>query len=336
MSAAKRALKVAGITAGVAVGVAGAGYVAQRAVARGLRHRPDPDAGRLGALPFDEAQRIPSHDGGSVYTVSRGSGPTIVLSHGVTLTSRIWVKQFRTLPEHGVRVVAFDHRGHGESVSGDSGHSVENLAWDVKTVLEGLDLSDVVLVGHSMGGVAAQAFAVRHPDVAHRRVRGLVLQSTLAKTSISSSRRLRCTVERLSDKFDLGRLMSQPEVGTMLARIGFGREPLASHVELTRQLLASCETETGREATRALLGLDLTAELPKIELPTLVIGGTRDLLTPIGEARRIAALVPGARLVEFEHAGHMLMLERTDTLDRLILDFAHEVWARPEPARTTG
>jgi pimeloyl-ACP methyl ester carboxylesterase len=163
-----------------------------------------------------------------------------------------------------------------------------------------------------------------------------VLQSTLAKTSISASRRLRCTAERLFDAVDVGKVMEQPELGTMLARIGFGQDPQASHVELTRQLLASCETDTGREAVQALLGCDLTGDLPSIDLPTLVIGGTRDLVTPIAESRRIARLVPGARLEELEGAGHMLMLERTDVVDRLILDFAAEVWAPRSPVRRTG
>jgi pimeloyl-ACP methyl ester carboxylesterase len=325
MSAAKRALKIAGITAGVAAGVAGTAYGAQKALARSLRHRPDPDAGRLGPLKFDESRRLPGHDGASIYTVARGSGPTIVLAHGVTLTSRVWVKQFETLPAAGARVVAFDSRGHGESSIGESGHSVENLGHDLRTVLEGLDLRDVVVVGHSMGGMAVQELAVNHPEVIAARVRGIVLLSTMAKTQLSASRRLRRLVEQLSERFTLGSIMSRPELGTMFARIGFGREPLASHLELTREMLATCDAETSREAVNALFGLDLTKELPHARVPTLVIGGTRDVITPPHESRRIASLVPGARLVMFEDAGHMLMLERTAEVDALILDFAHEV-----------
>jgi pimeloyl-ACP methyl ester carboxylesterase len=325
VSAVSRTLKIAGVTAGVAAGVAGTAYGAQRAMARSLRHRPDPDAGRLGPLVFDEARRLPAHDGGSIYTVSRGSGPTIVLAHGVTLTSRVWVKQFASLPAAGARVVAFDSRGHGESSVGESGHSVENLGNDLRTVLEELDLHDTVVVGHSMGGMAVQELAIRHPDVVRSRVRGIVLLSTMAKTQLSASRRLRRFVENLSERFTLGSIMERPELGTMFARIGFGREPLASHVELTRELLATCDADTSREAVNALFGLNLTGALPGIDVPTLVIGGTKDVITPPGEVRRIASLVPNARLVMFEDAGHMLMLERTEELDALILDFAHDV-----------
>ena len=329
MSRKGTALKAAGVTVGVAAGVVGGLYAAQRAVLRGLRHRPDPDAGRLGPLPVESARHLPSHDGGSIYTLSAGEGPPIVLSHGVTIDSRVWVKQMRSLPDAGVRVVAFDHRGHGQSVCGDTGHSVENLAWDVRNVLEGLDLYDTVLVGHSMGGVAVQAFAIKYPEIARERVRGLVLVSTLAKTQLSASRKLRCAVQRASDKFELASVMARPDLGTMFARLGFGREPLASHVELARQMLAECTADTSRDAVGTLLGLDLTPDLPRIDLPTLVICGTNDLLTPPHESRRIAGLIPGARLVMVERAGHMIMLERAEELDALILDFAKEVGALP-------
>lgn len=332
MSAIRRTLKTVGVAAGVAAGIAGSAYVAQRAALAAIRRRPDPDAGTLGELEFDDVRRLPSHDGGTVYTVRRGGGPPMVLSHGVTITSRVWVKQFRSLPDQGVQAIAFDHRGHGGSAVGESGYSVDNLAADMRTVIEGLDLRDVVLVGHSMGGVAVQAFALRHPDVLHDRVRGLVLVSTLAKTSVSTSRQLRCLAERVTGSFDLRTVMNRPNLGSMFARIGFGREPVASQVELNRQMLAGCDSATARAATTALLGLDLTGELPQLDIPTLVLGGTADVITPPSEARRLAELIPGARLHLFEGAGHMLMLERSDEFDALLLDFARDLGVLPATA----
>ncbi|MEX2256942.1 MAG: alpha/beta fold hydrolase [Acidimicrobiia bacterium] len=328
MSARSRALKTVGVAAGVAAGVAGAAYGAQRALTRNLRNRPDPDAGRLGSIRFDEERRFPGHDGGSVYAVSRGSGPTFVLSHGVTIDSRVWIKQFDELPEHGVRIVAFDHRGHGQSSVGDTGHSLDNFSSDVRTVLEGMDLRDVILVGHSMGGVAAQAFVLAHPEIARERVRGLVLLSTFARTPFTalSSRGLG---PRIAGWLDLAGVMRQPQLGLMVARLGFGREPFASHVELARRMLAECDPTTAREAVAALLDVDFLDGLSRIDCPTLVLSGTADVLTPPAEARRIAERIPGARLELLERAGHMLMLERTDELHALLLDFAHEVGVLP-------
>jgi pimeloyl-ACP methyl ester carboxylesterase len=209
-----------------------------------------------------------------------------------------------------------------------------------------LNLRDVTIVGHSMGGVAAQALALHHPKFAAKRVRGLVLMSTLAKTHISRSRRLRCALERAAEgRLDAAALFTQPNFGFFLARIGFGRDPQPSHVELTRRMIASCEREQSAPAIRALLGLDLTADLPEIALPTLVLSGSADLIAPPSESRRIAELVPGARLEVFKGAGHMLMFERTDEVNDLISEFASDPgvhpagrrwWPRRRPRRVPG
>ena len=175
---APKALKRTGLVAGATAGAIGLAYATERALVARLRHRDDPDAGDVLVPEFDEARILDSHDGGTIYTISRGSSrgaPVVVFCHGVTLSSRVWAKQFESFPDAGFRAVAFDSRGHGESSAGDTGHSLDNLADDLRTVLEALDLRDVILVGHSMGGMAVQAFAIRHPDVVDERVRGLVL-----------------------------------------------------------------------------------------------------------------------------------------------------------------
>ena len=323
-----RALLGAGVVAGAAAGLAGAAYAIERAVVAGVRRRPDPDAGRPLVPPFDEAVRYPSHDGGSVYTISRGKGAPILFSHGVTLSTRVWVKQFEKLPEQRFRCIGFDHRGHGDSECGDSGHSIANLAEDVRTVLERMDLHDAVLVGHSMGGIALQAFAFHYPEMAAERVRGMVLMSTLAKTYLSGSSWLRKMFERLTGGGpSAGDLMTQQNLGFFLARVGFGRDPQASHVELVREMIAVCPKAASQEAVTALVGLDMTDELPEIRVPTLVLSGSADVIAPPAQGRRIAELIPDARLEVFKGAGHMLMLERTDEVNALITEFARDLGA---------
>jgi pimeloyl-ACP methyl ester carboxylesterase len=323
-----RAVRGVGFAAGTVAGLAAAAYAIERAIVAGVRRRPDPDAGKALVPPFDEAMRYPSHDEGSIFTISRGKGPVLLFSHGVTLSNRVWVKQFEHLPEQGFRCVAFDHRGHGDSECGTTGHSILNLAEDVRTALERMNLRDVVLVGHSMGGIAMLSFAARYPELAAERVRGLVLMSTLAKTYLSGSNWLRRLFERLTGGGpSAGELMSQRNLGFFLARIGFGRDPQASHVELVREMIAACEKEDSQAAIGALVGLDMTADLPGIALPTLVLSGSNDVIAPPAESRRIAELIPGARLEVFDGAGHMLMLERTDDVHALITEFARDLGA---------
>jgi pimeloyl-ACP methyl ester carboxylesterase len=323
-------LRGAGIAAGVAGAMAGAAYGAQRLVAARVRSRPDDDAARALEAPIYLDHRLDTFDRGSIYVVEAGEGPPIVLSHGVTLSVRTWFHQLEELPKEGFRVVAYDHRGHGQSVLGEAGHSVENLAEDVNTVVTGLDLRGVVLVGHSMGGVAVQAFVARYPKVVQERVAGIVLLSTLAYTPFGSrSTRTKARLERMTKHApDSTWLWNAPNLGLVVARLGFGKDPHPSHVELVRRMMAECPPETRLDAPRALVGLDLTPDLPEFRVPTLVVGGTADLLTLPAESRRMARLIPGARLELFEDAGHMLMLERTTELDELIVKFAREVGER--------
>ena len=336
MSAASRA----GLAAGAAAGVAGLAFGVPRVVAKRLRKRPDNGAVKVLSAPIFETAKLPSHDGGTIHVVSAGSGPPIVLSHGVTLSVRTWVRQLETLPAQGFRVVAFDHRGHGESTVGDSGFSVDNLGDDLRTVVERLDLRDAILVGHSMGGIAVQSFLIRYPEIAAERIKGVVLLSTLARVPLSGARAagLRSLIDRLGQLTpDSTRVWASPNLGFLLARIGFGSNPKPSHVELVRRMMLECAADTRRESPRALLGLDLTARLPEVRIPTLVIGGSADVITPPAESRRLATLIPGARLEMVAGGGHMLMLERTELIDRLITDFAREVGAvaaaKPRVAR---
>jgi pimeloyl-ACP methyl ester carboxylesterase len=328
---AQKALKRTGLVAGATAGAIGLANATERALVARLRHRDDPDAGDSLVPEFDEARILDSHDGGTIYTISRGGGnggdaPVVVFCHGVTLSSRVWAKQFASFPAAGFRAVAFDSRGHGESLAGDTGHSLDNLADDLRTVLEELDLRNVVLVGHSMGGMTVQAFAIRHPDVVAERVVGLVLLSTSSHNLVSDAKRVRGAVEKVvSFGPDVGTFMRQRNLGLLLANIGFGDDPHPSQVEATREMLAECDKATTREALTALLHLDLTEGLPKVQVPTLVVVGTADALTPPRDARRIAALMPNATLVEYEGGGHMLMYERTAEVDALIMDFARGV-----------
>jgi pimeloyl-ACP methyl ester carboxylesterase len=136
--------------------------------------------------------------------------------------------------------------------------------------------------------------------------------------------------------------MTQQNLGFFLARIGFGRDPQPSHVELVREMITACPKAASREAVAALAGLDMTDDLPKIRVPTLVLSGSADVIAPPAQGRRIAELIPDARLELFKGAGHMLMLERTDEVDALITEFARDLgagaplrrfWPRRRPAR---
>ena len=234
-----------------------------------------------------------------IYVVERGNelDPPIVLSHGVTLSVRTWFHQLEDAPEGGLphdRVRP--PRSRASRCSANEGHSLDNLGRDFKTVLEGLDLRGAVLVGHSMGGVAVQSFVTQLSRGRGRTRRRASCCSRRSRTRRSGRARpaRRRGIEKISKRTpDSQWLWDSPNLGFLAARVGFGEHPHPSHVELVRQMMGECPPETRRPRRRVLVGLDLTAELPNVRIPTLVIGGTADVLTPPFEARRMAAAHPG-------------------------------------------
>jgi pimeloyl-ACP methyl ester carboxylesterase len=328
MSAGRRlGLAVAAVGA-----VAGLVVAAERNAVKRLRAREVADADASVVIEFERSWRLPAHDGGELFVVEAGSGPPILLSHGVTLSVRVWTKQLRSLAAAGFRVIAYDHRGHGDSPLGPAGHGLDQIAADLGSVIEAMDLRDVVIVGHSMGGIATQLFCLDHPEVARERVAGIVLLSTLARSPFAANPRLAQLMTGLADRLpDTAGALRARDLGLLIARLGFGKSPAPAHVEATRQMILATDPRTRREATSALAGLDITDRLPTLDLPALVVCGTADLITPLAESRRIARRIPGARLEVLAGGGHMLMFEQPETLDGLIADFARSVQGRVEP-----
>jgi non-heme chloroperoxidase len=334
---ASRGTKVALATVGVGAGAALALLTAPKVAAARIRRRADDEDHVLEPVVHERIE-VATTGGGTISVVRVGEGPPIVLSHGVTLSVRTWVKQLAALPAAGFEAVAYDHRGHGASPAAGSGHAVEHLGDDLRAVLETLDLHDAVLVGHSMGGIAVQSLALDHPSVVAERVRGIVLLSTLPRVAFGSrATRIKQRIERITDRVpDTTWLWQRRDFGLVLARLGFGSDPKPSHVELVRQMMLECPARTRLEAPRALIGIDFVDRLPDVLVPTLVICGTRDLITPDLHSRLLARRIPGARLELVEGGGHMLMLERADEIERLIIDFAHGLPLRAGGGRVEG
>jgi len=307
---------VLALAATAAVGAAGlaAGVVAGRR----WRAAEDPCEGHVLDPERAETFKVERPDGAVLDGVVVGpdSGPLVVLSHCWTGSRVTWEAVAARLVAEGARVVLYDQRGHGASTAGPEAPAVERLGEDLVAVLETVDARDAVLVGHSMGGMAVLAVAVGRPDVVAERVRALVLVGTAAGGVAAFP--FGGPTRFATGSPIVERLVAGP-AGLALVRGGVGRAPRRAHLVATRDAFLSLPSDVRLQFLTALQAMDLRAGLASITVPTTVVVGSRDILTPPRLARAIASAVPDARLVVVPGAGHMLPYEEPDQLAELIL-----------------
>jgi pimeloyl-ACP methyl ester carboxylesterase len=251
-----------------------------------------------------------------------GGVPTVVLAHGWTLTRASWLPVIEPLVAAGVRVVAYDQRGHGESSPLRDRPTVRVLGDDLGAVLDVVaPAGPVVLGGHSMGGMTVMAYAGLHPDDFRSRVAGTVLVATSAGELQNRLRALEARAMSLAAR--MPRIPAGRFVTTRgQRRLLFGADADRVQVELTRDMVASTALPTMGRFFGALGEHDESEALTRLDgIPTVVLVGDLDKLTPPGHSHRLAELVPHAELRILPGRGHMLMYEATDA----VVDAFHSV-----------
>jgi non-heme chloroperoxidase len=240
-------------------------------------------------------------------------GVPVVLAHCWMGTSALWAAVARRLVRTGHRVIVYDQRGHGRSTFGDGVPDVDRLGRDLKAVLDHLGVRDPVLAGHSMGGMTIVAFAARYPAQA-AATRALVLVSTAVRVlgRPLPPALVRGVFGRRSPLSGGGRL------GSLVVRPAFGRTADRADLRLVYDCLSATPGAVSASCMRAMGAMDLRAGIAPTSVPTTIVVGSRDLLTPPWLARGVARCIPGARLHIVPGGGHMLPLEHPDRITDLI------------------
>ena len=305
------------------------------------------EADALGSLT-GQARTVTTSDGVELYCevdevapyadagVSSGAPPTLVFIHGFTCNLHTW--HFQRLHFRGRRrMVFYDHRSHGRSGrSSRENATVEQLAEDLLAVVDTLAPDDkLILVGHSMGGMAIIALADLHPELFGGRIVGVGLCST-AGGEIALHRIL-----RLPDLVGAqlpGRLVAMaakaPTLVDRARRAGsnigyvtigafaFGTPVPGEYVELVDQMIGSTPFEVISEFFPSIQSHDKYDALKALaSVPTYIFCGAKDRITPVSHSRELHERISGSILVEYENGGHMVPLEFharfNDTLDEL-------------------
>lgn len=258
--------------------------------------------------------------------------PLVVLSHCWTGDHRIWAPVARQLA-HEHRVVLYDQRGHGRSTVGTDGLTLDALADDLRAVLDHVDAADAVVAGHSMGGMTAQTYAVRHADHAARTVRHLVLVATAAD-GMTYGETYSTRASALIGREVIGRVVGSDRFGALSVRGVFGQRPELAHLEATALTFARTPGAVRAGLLYELSRIDLGAWLSSVEIPATIVVGSRDTLTPPARSRRMHELLPNTEMITLKGCGHMLPFEATHDVVAVIAAAARTV-AHPKVAHPT-
>lgn len=244
----------------------------------------------------------------------RGDGPTLLFLHAFPLGLFMWEGQAQAFAATH-RVIRFDARGFGASPAGDGPLSMERIADDAALLLDHLGIGQAVVAGCSMGGYAAFAMVRRHRD----RLRGLVLQNTRPGAD---------TLEARGNRGVLAAKVLREGPGAaadaFLPRL-LGASTRRVRPQLEAELRDVILKTSPRGIANALLGLgaraDSTPTLREIAVPTLVLCGTEDVLTPPAESEAMAAAVAGSQLAILPAAGHLSNLENPEAYNAALAGF---------------
>ena len=242
---------------------------------------------------------------------SVGNGPALVLVHAFPFDSRMWRKASAALAGQR-RVITPDMRGFGLSDLGSGDHSIADMADDVAALLDALKLPAATVGGMSMGGYVALAFARRH----RKRLQSLVLADTKAAADTPDARQGRQAAITLVETQGVAALLEKqiPRLLSASASEGLRAEVRRLGAQPPNAVIAAIRALRDRP--------DRTAELPEIAVPTLVVVGTQDALSPPEDGRAMAASMPRARVVEIPGAGHLSNLENPDAFAAALAGFS--------------
>jgi 3-oxoadipate enol-lactonase len=240
-----------------------------------------------------------------------GEGPPLIMLHAAGTSGRIWWQHIPRLARR-FRVLAIDLPGHGQSTRPKEPLSIEGMSAELYQTLHALNMSQVNLVGLSLGGMVAQMLAVNHPS----SVRSLTLCDTLCEIGPPQAQVLEERARAVEEE-------GMRAIAKSTLERWFSPGFCASHPDVVAEvekLLLAADPMVNAQTWRAIAKLNVVSRLPKLHQPALVINGSLDNSIPPGEGERLANLL-AARLVELPGCAHMAPLEAPEKFMDLLESF---------------
>jgi pimeloyl-ACP methyl ester carboxylesterase len=331
------------VTAGIAAGALASGVVGRAVLSR--HRRIDPEALEdLSALPPEDLGTVASFDGTELAVRAAGdpAHPVLLFVHGFSLDMTTWHYQWTGLSDR-YRCVLFDFRSHGRSARAASGDlSPSAFGRDLAAVLDAVEPEGrAVLIGHSMGGMSILATAQARPDLFAGRVAGAVFVGTASSDLLLGAMgsvtqllrpRLGSLVQAAQRVNRLRRYVvsSRADVSHVFTRMTqFGPDASPALVDHIVGLAARAPSDVWTDGLVGLMDMDLRDAVRHVRVPSLVIVGEHDRVTPPAAAVQLTGALSDGRLEVIEGAGHLPMLERHEDFNERVRAFADRTLTPP-------
>lgn len=264
-----------------------------------------------------------SQDGTQIYYKDWGTGKPILFSHGWPLDADMWDSQMNFLAERGYRVIAFDRRGFGRSDQPWQGYDYDTFAEDLHSLIAHLDLDEITLVGFSMGGGDVSRYIGRYGT---ERVSGLVLLGAVTpifiKTDDHPQGVEKSVFDGIKDGLRKDRAQFISDFATPFYGINQGMTVSAGVLSQTLNIALLASLKATIDCVTAFSETDFRGDMAKIDVPTLVIHGTKDQIVPFEATGKLAAgMIANAQLKTYEGAPHGFAQTHQDQLNNDLLAF---------------